>query len=126
MGGPAGLAALGTSRFGARERGKGLSRTLAGDAARCRRGQPGGHEGGIMTTPMSSPGPADRGRDTLGGPDPLEDEDELGGSDLDADTDELGGPDLDADNDELGGPDPLEDEDALGGSDPNRREDELG
>ncbi|MGO8959911.1 MAG: hypothetical protein ACLQFR_21450 [Streptosporangiaceae bacterium] len=83
-------------------------------------------KGGIMASQMSTPDPADRARDTLGGPDPGAGEDELGGPDIDADTDELGGPDLGTDVDELGGADPLQDTDELGGTDPGGWEDELG
>jgi hypothetical protein len=54
-----------------------------------------------MTGQKNEPGPADRARDVLGGPDVAGAPDELGGPDVAGAPDELGGPDALGAKDEL-------------------------
>jgi hypothetical protein len=57
-----------------------------------------------MARHASGPGPAEEGRDTLGGPDPGGREDELGGPTREGATDTLGGPDPGGREDEISDP----------------------
>jgi hypothetical protein len=86
-------------------------------AAHSRAAVPGPEET-TMARDTSAPGPDDRTRDTLGGPDPGGREDEIGGPAATGAEDTFGGPDPGGREDEIGGPAADGSADTLNGPDP--------